>query len=52
MGLFFTVSCLRSLSMCLFICALWSPAGKRLSTSTSIGVLDNIHSVDINVEER
>ena len=38
MDLFFSVLCLLCLCTCLFICALWSPAGKGLTSGLSFVV--------------
>ena len=35
--MFFSVLCLFCLCACLFICALWSPAGKRLMYNCEFG---------------
>ena len=38
---FFSVLCLLFLSACLFICALWSPAGKGLNSWLSFAVYNS-----------
>ena len=37
--MFFSVLCLLCLCACLFICALWSPAGKGLTSWLSFGCI-------------